>query len=255
MTTVAVTVVNSEVLVEVTEPSSQPAAASAVSFTPVGSIAATTVQAAIAELDADVTGLSAESAKIDPTMIPGMIAGYDVSQTVRSGNIIDTWIDISGNGRDASSAGGNRSTVYGTPPNEYGGGGLVDKYALASPIPINPKSMTVVVIYGGRRMPSQYVPYYSIATQNNDSTLGFVAVAGTIQFYNPVRQIGVLFDTGGMNSSVSVFGVSSTQYVTNGVTFTGAANNNNPANRTTDLTDRWHGRGTNCTCGFDWVFD
>ena len=216
----------------------------ATSFTPVGSIAATNVQAAIEELDADVTGLSADSAKIDPTMIPGMIAGYDVSQTVRSGNLIDTWIDISGNGRDAS-ASGSKSPVYGTFPNEYADGTSADRYSLASPIPINPKSMTVVVIYGGRRVPATYVAHYSIAAQNNDSTLGFLAAAGSVQFYNPVRQIGVLFDTGGINSSVSVFGVSSTQYVTNGVTFTGAANN--PA--TTSIANIWGYAGAG---GFVW---
>jgi hypothetical protein len=220
------------------------AAASDISNTPAGSISATTVQAAINELDADVTGLSAESAKIDPTMIPGMIAGYDVSQTVRTGNLIDTWIDISGNGRDASAV-GSKSPVYGTFPNEYADGTSSDRYSLSSPIPINPKSMTVVVIYGGRRVPSDYVAYFSLAAQNNDSTLGFLAVAGTIQFYNPVRQIGVLFDTGALNSAVAVFGVSSTQYVTNGVTFTGAANNA----ATTSIANIWGYAGPG---GFVW---
>lgn len=160
---------------------------------------------------------------LDPRATGAMIAGYDINHTTRTGSDIDSWIDISGNGRHAT-ADGTKSIVYGTPPNEYTGGYPNGHYTPASAIPVTPTGMTVIGIYGGRRMPSGYQPYYAVASMNNDNTLGFLATFGMVQFYNPTRQIGICFETGWMNSFAARWGVGETSYTTNGVKFTGAAN-------------------------------
>lgn len=162
---------------------------------------------------------------IDPRTIPGMIAGYDIANTVRTGSLIDSWTDISGNGRHAV-ASGTKSTVYGTAPNEYGSSEGVNHYVPADPIPVTSAGMTIVCIYGGKRLPAGYTTYNSVAALSYDggAGLGLMQNNGAVQFFNPTRQIGVHFETGDMNSFAARFGAAETAYITNGVKFTGAAN-------------------------------
>lgn len=100
-------------------------AASAISFTPNGSIAATDVQAAIQEVR-DEAGLDTGAAVNALTGSPTLFAWYKADSIAgNDGDAIGTWADSSGNSRDVTQATpGNKPTLRKTLPFLNGGAAL-----------------------------------------------------------------------------------------------------------------------------------
>jgi len=172
----------------------------------------------------------------DPARIPGLLAGYRIADTTRTGSDIDVWLDISGNGRHAT-ADGTEHVVTTYDGDEVAiGGGL---YSPAVSIPFDPEKHTHILIYkvgGALRVNTMYQSTFAL-TNGASSGGGFLTDSGSFQFYNATRKIGALTATPHQNNSITArYGVAQTSVSSNGVVRSGAVNGSATV---TEFVDLW----------------
>jgi len=164
---------------------------------------------------------------IDPSLLTGIVAGYRIGDTTRTGTSINTWTDITGNGHDASFT-GTKSTVKSSSTGEYAIGGAI--YSVPSAIPADFADMTIICVFGSGREQS-----YNTVGINQTFALtnplggasgggGVLFTSGTAQFYNATRQAGCLRNPKGISAVTLRFGTTECSIRSNGITDTVAAN-------------------------------
>lgn len=182
--------------------------------------------------------------KIDPSTLSGLVAGYRVGDTIRTGSAIDTWSDISGNGYNATAV-STKDTVFLDGAEEYASGG--SRYLCSSPIPATFANMTILCIFGAGRVNARNgISSNTFALTNPASTGGGVLFnTGSAQFYNPVRLIGCVRNQNGKNAISLRYG-SSSRVRSNGILNSGAANS---SASTIQFDNIWGYAGAG---GFEW---
>lgn len=199
--------------------------------------------AEVAAAESAASALAFEN--LDPRKIAGMIAGYNIANTTRTADKVDTWIDISGNGRTAVT-GSVKSTVYGSGDEEFAA--LGDACTVAAGIPYDSSSLTLVTIYKGGRIPYQYRGEFStLAIKDTTAEIGVLAFAGAMQFYNPLVAAGAVFESAGGNCLVHRFGAGERSNFCNGLRWDVEAN----ASEVDSFGKIWGG----FTGAFDWQFE
>lgn len=189
---------------------------------------------------------------LDPADISGLVAGFRVGDTVRTGAAVNTWTDITGNGHDASFT-STKATVTSTDTGEYAIGGAI--YACASPIPANFADMTILCVFGAGRAPT-----YNACGMNQTLALtnpvvngvggGIIFTSGTAQFYNAVRQGGCLRNPNGINAVTLRWGASACSCRSNGITDEVAANGSSTLNEFEHI---WNWEAANLPWGGEMV--
>lgn len=216
-------------------------AAAVVDSTAAGEALMTAADAAAQRTAMDVSQKNA----INPSSVPGMIAGYVVDQTTRTGSSINVWKDISGHGRDATFV-SSKDTVAGTAPDEYAiSGGL---YTPSPTIPVDFTNHTMICIFGAGRINGRNaIESNSFALTDAAASGGGALVAsGTLVFYNATRTGGCLRNRTGKNAITLRFGAGTCSARSNGITDKVAVNG---AASVTNFAHIW---GYNGAGGFGW---
>ena len=178
------------------------------------------VRAAVRDVVYPITGAGG----IDPAALTGLIAGYRVSDTVRTGSEVDEWTDITGNGYDATPV-STKDTVVSHADGDYAAGG--QRYAPASPIPVDFEAATIVVVFrSGRRQAGNAIGQSTVALTNPAASGGGVLTdSGAAQFYNAVRRGGCVRNPSGHTNVLAMrWGASACTFRSNGISDDVAAN-------------------------------
>lgn len=181
-----------------------------------------------------LAGYSIGEPTLDPATVSGLIAGYRIQDTTRSGSSVTVWRDVLGT-RDATPD-GTQDTVYSAAAGyEYAEGGI--RYSPASAIPFNFRDGTIVTIYsGGNRQARQGLQnVISALTNPAASGGGAIVSSATGLFYNASRPVGCVVHNTGINCLATRFDPSSVTLRSNGITRNGAVNGSTTVNEFVDI--------------------
>jgi lysophospholipase L1-like esterase len=172
---------------------------------------------------------------LNPLNVPGLVAGYNVNNTIRTGSSIDQWTDISGNGRHATPDGA-KDTVFGTTGNEYASGTFRYSPAISIPATLT-TGMSMICIFGAGRVTARNSNNGTFAFTNPASNGGGVLFgSSTAQFFNLNRFAGCLRNQSGINSVSLLFNSSQSSIISNGIKNTTTGN---ASVVTSDFIDIW----------------
>jgi hypothetical protein len=162
---------------------------------------------------------------LNPLNVPGLVAGYNVNNTIRTGSSIDTWSDVSGNGYNATFVTTKDTVTVDAINGDYASGGGI--YLPSTPIPATFSNMTQIVVFRSNRITAGNAlqNITPLLTNPAASGGGFLVTSGTAQFYNPQINIGCIRNPANQNNVITIrWTPSSRSFRSNRIQNSGSAN-------------------------------